>query len=318
VLLIFSFDAIGQDNPDGPPEAGRIGLSVYVPQQIDKITPGTANMLVNKLNQVITQRGFSGDTYFNRFIVTVNIVPLTKDILPTAPPMIAQTLEITFYIGDGERGTLFASKSITVKGVGTNETKSYIDAIKNIRPSDPGFDMFLEEGKTKIVNYYNTKCDAILTQAQMLTSQNSLEEAISLLSGVPDACPDCYNKCMEAVAPIYRLYIDRDCSMKLATATHLWNANQTIEAANEAGKLLSTIEPSAKCFKDVKVLADRISKRVKEINNNEWGYTLREQDLAGERIKAYRDISIAWAQRPQPEVRIQKTENYIKNWIDVH
>ena len=317
-LFIFCFDASAQDNANAPTEAGRIGLSVFVPQQVDKITSGTANMLINKLNQVVTQRGFAGDTYFNRFIVTVNIVPLTKDILPTAPPMIAQTLEITFYIGDRESGTLFASKSVTVKGVGTNETKSYIDAIKNIRPTDPAFDMFLDEGKSKIVNYYNTKCDAMLTQAQMLTSQNSLEEAIALLSGVPDTCMDCYNKCIDAIAPIYRLYIDRDCLMKLSAATHIWNANQTIEAANEAGKLLSTIEPSAKCFKDVKVLVNRISKRVKEINNNEWGYVLRQQDLAGERIRAYRDISIAWAQRPQPEIRIQKTENYIKNWIDVH
>ena len=318
-LLTFSLGAFAQNDVNNPPETGRIGLSVIIPQQVDRITEGTGNMLVNKLNQVITQRGFAGDTYFNRFIITANIVTLTKDYLATAPPMIALTLEITFYIGDSESGTLFASKSVTVKGVGTNETKAYIDGIKNIRPSDPSFDMFLDEGKSKIINYYSTKCDAMLTQAQMLTSQNSLEEAIALLSGVPDACMDCYNKCMDAVAPIYKLYIDRDCSMKLAEATHIWNANQTIEAANEAGRLLSTIEPSAKCFKDVKGLADRISRRVKEINNQEWAYVLREQDLKFERVRAYRDIAIAWAKnRPRPIIRVEKTENYIKNWINIH
>ena len=324
VIILFVFitlciSAFAQENQNAPPETGRIGLSVYIPQQVDRITPGTGNMLVNKLNQVVTQRGFAGDTYFNRFIVTANIVTLTKDYLATAPPMIALTLEITFYIGDCEGGTLFASKSVTVKGVGTNETKAYIDAIKNIKPSDPSFDMFLEEGKSKIINYYSTKCDAILAQAQMLTSQNSLEEAIALLSGVPDACVDCYNKCMEAIGPIYTLFIDRDCQMKLAEATHIWNANQTIEAANEAGKLLSSIEPGAKCFKDVKGLADRITKRVYEINKQQWAYVLREQDLKFERLRAYRDISIAWARnRPRPIIRVERTENYIKNWININ
>src|ERR1035437_9441121 len=172
VITLFAFitlclSAFAQDNLNAPPETGRIGLSVYIPQQVDRITPGTGNMLTNKLNQVVTQRGFAGDTYFNRFIVTANIVTLTKDYLATAPPMIALTLEITFYIGDGEGGTLFASKSVTVKGVGTNETKAYIDGIKNIRPSDPSFDMFLDERKSKIINYYSTKCDAILAQAQI-------------------------------------------------------------------------------------------------------------------------------------------------------
>lgn len=323
VITLFAFitlclSTFAQDNLNAPPETGRIGLSVYIPQQVDRITPGTGNMLTNKLNQVVTQRGFAGDTYFNRFIVTANIVTLTKDYLATAPPMIALTLEITFYIGDSESGTLFASKSVTVKGVGTNETKAYIDGIKNIRPSDPSFDMFLDEGKSKIINYYNTKCDAMLKQAQMLASSNNLEDAIELLMGVPDACMDCYDKCMEAIAPIYQLYIDRDCQLKLAEATHIWNANQTIDAANAAGKLLSTIEPRAKCFKDVKGLADRISKRVYEINKSEWAYVLREQDLKFERIRAYRDIAIARANRPRPIIRVERTENYIKNWININ
>ncbi|NWJ50253.1 MAG: hypothetical protein HXX14_05265 [Bacteroidetes bacterium] len=322
VLVTLCFGAYGQDNVNNASENGRIGLTAYVPQQVDKISEGTGNMLVNKLNQIATQNGFAGDAYFSRFILTANIVPLTKDILATAPPMIALTLEITLYIGDSEGGTLFASKSITLKGVGTNETKAYIDAIKKIRPSDPQFDSFLEEGKSKIINYYNTKCDAILKQAQVLTNTNNLEEAIELLMGIPDVCMDCYNKSMEAVAPIYQQLIDRDCQKKLAEATHIWNANQTIEAANEAGRLLSTIEPRAACFRDVKTLANRISKRVYEIDKREWNFVLREQQinsqLESEKIRAYRDVAIARARRRPPVTVIEHKDYIIKNWINIH
>ncbi len=322
VFLTLCLGAFAQDNVNNTSENGRIGLSAYVPQQVDKITEGSATMLVNKLNQIITQHGFAGDAYFDRFIITANIVPLTKDILATAPPMIAQTLEITLYIGDSEGGTLFASKSITLKGVGTNETKAFIDAVKKIRPSDPQFDSFLEEGKSKIINYYNTKCDAILKQAQVLATTNNLEEALELLMGVPDVCMDCYNKSLEAVAPIYQQLIDRDCQKKLSEATHIWNANQTVEAANEAGRLLSTIEPRAACYRDIKALANRISKRVFELDKREWNFVLREQQigfqLQTERIRAYRDIAIAYARRRPPVTIIEHKDYIIKNWINIH
>ena len=186
-LGTFCLGGYAQNNDPNTSENGRIGLRVYVPQQVDKITDATGNMLVNKLNQIVTQNGFAGDAYFDKFILTANIVPETKDYLSTAPPMTALTLDVTLYIGDGDDGTLFSSKSISVKGVGTNETKAYIEAIKNIRPSDPAFKSFLDEGKSKIVNYYKLKCDAILAQAQMLASTNNLEEAMEALMCVPDS-----------------------------------------------------------------------------------------------------------------------------------
>ena len=123
---------------------------------------------------------------------------------------------------------------------------------------------------------------------------------------------------MEAIAPIYQAYIDRDCQMKLAEATHIWNANQTVAAANAAGQLLSVIEPRAACFKDVKILADRISKRVFELDKREWAYKLRQLEQVSELIKAYRDIAIAWAKnRPRPIIKVERTNTYIKNWINI-
>ena len=319
LLITLYIDALAQNEVSNTLENGRIGLSAYVPQQVDKISPGTANMLTTKLNQIATQNGFAGDPYFQLFILTANIVPITKDYLSTAPPMTAVTLEITLYIGESENGTLFASKSITVKGVGTNETKAYIEAMKGIRSSDPAIKAFVEEGKSKIVNYYKMKCDAILAQAQAMVSVNQYEDAIETLCSVPDACMDCYTKCMDAIAPIYQAYIDRDCQMKLAEATHIWNANQTVAAANAAGQLLSQIEPRSACFKDVKTLADRISKRVFELDKREWAYKLRQLEQVSELIRAYRDIAIAWAKnRPRPVIKVERTNTFIKNWININ
>ena len=76
--------------------------------------------------------------------------------------MIAMNMTFTFYIGDGIEGRKFASRSISVKAVGTNETKAYNEGIKQIRVSDPELIALIEEGKKKIVEYYTTHCDAVI------------------------------------------------------------------------------------------------------------------------------------------------------------
>lgn len=290
-IVLLGFNGFSQAKSE---DMGRIVLAAYVPQQVDKMSDAARTMLTNKLSQIVTANGMGGSAMNERFIITANIVTLTKDLTATAPPMTALGLEVTFYIGDGIEGTKFASKSVQVKGVGTNETKAYIEAIKQIKTNDPSYASFIEEGKQKIIKYYEDKCDFIIKDAKSLAGQNKLEEAIYKLSSVPDVCKTCYDKCLAAIAPIYKQKIDRDCKLKLSEATNTWNASQDAAAAESAGAILSSIEPEAACFAEAKALASKIQKRVIEIDKREWNYKLKEQQQTSELIKAYRDIGVAY------------------------
>ncbi len=293
-VAALGFGSMAQNNAGKSDDAGRITLAAYVPAQVDKMGEAARNMLTNKLNQIVSQNGLGGSAANERFIITANIVTVSKDITPTAPPMTALNLDITLYIGDGIEGTKFASKTISVKGVGSNETKAYIEGIKMIKTNDPSYAAFLDEGKNKIMKYYNTKCDFIIKDAQSLATQNQQDEAIYKLTSVPDVCKECFEKCIAAVAPIYKQKIDRECKLKLAEATNLWNANQDVNSANSCGDILSSVEPSSACFKDVQALSNKIAARVKEIDKREWNYKLKEQAQTSEMIKAYRDVGVAY------------------------
>ena len=48
----------------------------------------------------------------------------------------ALTLNVNLYIGDGFDGKKYATQTVTVKGVGINETKAYMDALKIFKNSD--------------------------------------------------------------------------------------------------------------------------------------------------------------------------------------
>jgi hypothetical protein len=313
LMLITCLGAYAQNTKGKSDDLARIALNTYIPDQIEGLTPGARNSLENKLSQIATANGMGGSVFNPRFIITSNIVVLTKDITPTAPPMQAYTLEITLYIGDGIEGTLFASHSVTLKGVGENETKAYMAALKNLKTNDPQYQTFIEKGKTKIIEYYNSRCDFIIKEAQSLASQSQYDAAIFKLTSVPEVCADCFNKCMDAVAPIFQQRIDKDCLIRLAAANNIWSANQDVNSANSAGEVLAFIDPQAACYKDAQALTEKMAKRVLEIDKREWNFKLKVQqdgvDISKAAISAARDVGVAYG-NGQPQSVVYNTRGW--------
>jgi hypothetical protein len=298
ILIVIGNNSFGQNTAKESDDAARITLAAFVPQQISQMPEAARSSLENKLSQIVTQNGLGGNAYNERFIITANINVVSKEFTPTAPPMQAYVLDVTLYIGDGVDGTIFASVSTQVKGVGQSETKAYISALNKLKTNDTKYQPFIETGKTKIIEYYNSKCNFIIKEAQTLTAQNEFEEAIFRLTSVPEVCKDCYDKCMDAVAPIYQKQIDRDCKIKLSEATNAWNANQNNNGANMASDYLSYIDPNASCYKEAQTLSSNISKKILEIEKREWSFKMKQQqdnvDVTKARIKAARDIGVAY------------------------
>ncbi|MES2812835.1 MAG: hypothetical protein V4670_10240 [Bacteroidota bacterium] len=291
-IVGFSTIAIAQDTKSD--ELGKIALATYIPAQ-ESMSEQATNMLTNKLNQIISTNGIANSSYNSRFIITANANVMTKDLIASAPPMTALTLDVTLYIGDGIDGKKFASKSITVKGVGTNETKAYIDAMKNINQNDAGIQTFVTNSKNKIVEYYKATCNQLIKESQLLDKQNMFEEAIFKLTSVPAECTECYNKTMAVIPAIYKKLIDRDCKAKVMEANNLWNATQDYNTAITVGEILSSIDPSAACVNEAKALSAKVGKRVIEIDKREWNLNYeKEVGLQKDLIKAYRDVGVAY------------------------
>jgi hypothetical protein len=303
---ILGLQCIAQNELGKTDDYGRIVLNTYVSDQIENLPASAEGMLANKLSQIVTTHGLGGTAIFPRFIITPNIIVVTKDITATAPPMVALNLEITFYIGDGIDGTKFATTSVYAKGVGKTEAKAYISAIKQIKPGNPAFGKFIEKGKNKIIEYYNSRCDFIIKEAESLASQDRYGEAIYLLSSVPEITKECFDKAMDAVGPIYQKLIDRECLMKLAEARNAWNAGLDRSAADAAAFYLSGIEPRAACFDEAAAFSNEIGKRVYELDQREWNFRMKVQqdnvDLRRATIEAARAVGVAYGNN-QPDIQ---------------
>ena len=310
---VLFYSAQAQNNLGKSDDLARIVISSYVSDQVEGISDITMQSLSNKLDQITTNAGMGGTD--SRFIITPSVSVLNKEVTSTTPTMIALSLNVTFYIGDGIDGTKFSSYSIATKGVGTTETKAYLMAFKNIKTNDPGFATLIEKGKAKIIEYYNSKCDFLIKQGQTLAAQDKYDEAIYSLTQIPEVCKDCYMKAMDAVTPIYKAKAEKQCKILLTKARSAWASGQDVNAANAVSETLGQIDPNTSCYPEVKKLVQEVGKRVKELDQREWNFKLKEQqddvNIRMATIKAARDIGVAYGNN-QPKV-VYKT-SIIRTW----
>ena len=274
-ILILTFAAITSNAQVKLDDFGRIVLNTYLPDNI-AIPTEAKNLLLTKLNQITSNNGMGGSQSNPRFIITANVNVGTKDIIAGPPQMIAQNLDVTLFIGDAITNTIFTNTTLSLKGVGTNENKAFIEALKTINPKNKEVLAFLEEGKTKIINYYSTNCDFIIKDAQTLVKQEKYDEAICQLSLVPDVCKDCYFKCLDTLTQIYQQKIDADCKVKFNEAKVTWTAAQTPNGAEKAGDILSTIKSMANCQTDVTAFIKTIDAKLKADEKARWQFKMKQ------------------------------------------
>ena len=299
IAIVFSSLSFAQNNHAKSDDIARISIAPIVPQQIEGMPRAARKMLKNKLQKIVTKNGLGSVN--SQFILTANISVVSKEVTPTAPPMIAMNLEISFFITDYTNKAVFATTSIEKKGVGKNETKAYIQALKTIKYKDPQFKAFLDDGKKKIVEYYNSNCDFIIKEAQTLSSAKEYGAAIYKLVSVPNVCKECFDKCMEEVKPIFKLYEDQKCGENIAKAKASWAKLD----ANEASAYLSNITPDASCYPEAQKLVDEIRKKMLADEKKEWDFKMKvwddSVDIEKQKIDAYREVGVAQAEN-QPDV----------------
>ncbi len=197
--LLFPLSTFAQNNQGKADDAGRIAIT---PQVNDQTIPqGAKNLLLNKMKQICTKNGMSGDGENPFFIMDASIDVLSKELTSTAPPMHALNMQINFFIKDAS-GAIFGQTSYEAKGVGQNETKAYMAGIKNINVNSGQFKSMVEQGKAKILEFYNSQCDFIISKAKALQKQGSNGEAIKVLKSVPPVCKECYDMCMDVMSEI--------------------------------------------------------------------------------------------------------------------
>jgi hypothetical protein len=110
------------------------------------------------------------------------------------------------------------------------------------------------------------------------------------------------------IAATYQRQIDYECEQLLIKSNSVWNVKQNFDAAQEVSSYLVKIVPGSKCYGEAESLNQKMGQRIREIDQREWNFRLKQQqddiDIQKATIQAARDIGVAYGEN-QPNVQYQ-------------
>ena len=287
-----------------------ISMYVYTPEQSESIPQPSIDYLSNSLTIAVTTDGLAAQNeYLTQFLLMPDVNIAAKNTFATTQQQVVLILDVNLQVIDNNSGTVYASTTINLKGVGTNETKAYNSAFRSINKYNAKIKGLVSTAKEKIIAYYEAESGNIINNALLLAEKRNYEEAFYLLSMIPPQCSK-YEKAISASMDVWEKYKDVSSSKNLEKARAVWVANQDIDAANMAGVYLSSILPDCRCYGDAQVLYKDIKAKVGEL----WRFEIKQYDTEAElrkaKIQAFQAIGVAYGKGQQPSIIITKSRKH--------
>lgn len=313
ITMIMAVSAFAQTYSDG-----KVSFFSVANNQSGIMPSATVTVLESKMQQMATADGYGSSERCDRFVIVAKPSVVTKDVASTTPPRINQTVEITFVVGDILENKTYASCSLTLTGIGINETKAWNIAIAKINPANSEAKAMLTEAFDKIKTYYSSNCNSIVAKAEATAELGNFDEAIASLMSVPDICTECYTQALQKAAEIYQHKIDVEGATLLSKAKSVWSTSPGPHGAQKAFAYLSQIVPASASFEAKDTFEHQIAAKLSADEQRKWEENrkryndelkLRQKELHNVHqrqmaaIAACRSIADKWAEN-QPQTKV--------------
>lgn len=290
------------------------GISLKAVVADDDIPAAAVKNIEIKLQRALAANGIGDNDYTQRFVLSAKVDVLQNDVMPSNPPRVSKKLDLTLMVGDVVENKIYETCTISLAGIGTNDTKAFVSAFSRVNPENEALQTMLAAAKEEIVAYYEDNCDYIISNANSLAGQRKYDEAIAGLMSVPEVCKDCYERCQAAAAEIFKQRLDADCTALLNEAKNEWMHSKDAESAAKVAGIISRIDPLWPDYLEVVKLRDEISAKLSADEKREWDMMVKkyedEQQFKQNIVDACREIGVAWG-RNQPQT---VTKNVTRLW----
>lgn len=289
--LISSFGSIAQNAGD----VGKIALSIVVPENAEGLEPAHTSKLETKISQIITKYGLAATGYDNNFIVYPKLAIYDNSVVEGGMQnIIIITADLSLFMKQVDNNIMYATVNIPLKGSGSNKQNALTNAISMIPVDHPSFKKFVETGKLKIVQYYESKCTDIIKKSDAYVKMKKYEDAIGLLMTVPEEVSECHHKILDKAVVAYKAYQTQICSEMIQKAKTSLAANDYKGALN----ILSEIDPSSACYKSAQELASIAGSKIDAEEKKRWDFKMKQYNdainLKNKRIQAIKEIAVAY------------------------
>ncbi len=175
-----------------------------LPPSSENIGDDAASLLYGRLNQAVSLNGIGSTDNSNKFLLVSSVTVLSIEQTTTVPVNYVAEIEVALFLVDNSRKLLMSQETLTKKGVGENETKAVLEAVKSIKSRDPKLKKMITVGKDRIVEYYNAECETVVKTINAYLECGMVEEALNELNAIPqiDGNTGCYDNTLNILSKI--------------------------------------------------------------------------------------------------------------------
>lgn len=272
----------------------ELQIAAMVDDQMGNIPAEASAQMETVLTRLANANGVTKDITYAQFILTAKVDVLDKHIVAGPPQQVVNNLGVTLYIADAINKQKYANTYIEVNGVGKSETKSYINALHNLKPQNADIVRFIDSAKKKILAYYDRQYPNIIKEAERKASLQQYEEAVALCTAIP-ICSKGGEAAQKAGLKIYTKYRDLINQNILTQAKAVWAADQSPEAAAEVARLLAMIDPESSSYAQATTFMNDVRKQTR----SDIDFEMREKyhdevAIQKQTISAMRDVGVAY------------------------
>lgn len=249
LLYLISKNAFAQTT-DSDDEFGKLNIAIVMPGEIEGFNNGQLKKIETKMLALLSQSGIASRATSSG-VVMYPVISIFNEqtINPGLEKITIIDGEITLFIKQIDDKLVFSTFTKRVKGSGRTRDLAINNLISLIPSRSDEYSDFVSKAKNKIIEYYNKRCDMLITKAEQLSKSNDHVQAISMLFNIPSETA-CFKKAQEKSLEIYRNYQNYTCATFVSQAKAKLEGNKY----DEGFAILSKVDPSSSCAKEVEAL----------------------------------------------------------------
>lgn len=261
-LLCFATSGLGQS-------VSVIGFSSWLKEPIKELNEENNHALKVKIDQIIARNGAGATSALSTiFVIYPEFVITNSDVVKSGiSSFTIVRAELTLFAVNRADMSNYGSVVLSLEGNGKNEQACIRSMISRIQATNPLIARMVNSAREKIVDYYVTQTPTLLAKAKSLNDRNRPNEAIALLSMIPEGV-DNYPMIAEQMSSIYMKMQD-----KLATkAIQEAKSKIALREYEEALTILLNVDPTCSASKQAFKMIDQIKQTIDNQENQAMEY----------------------------------------------
>ena len=259
--------------------------------------------LLSKLGSQLSQVGYRGIN-ISRFIALLKIEPVKKDF-NGQHVMISYQIDIS--LQDLMLQQSYGNHSQKIMGMGLSEGQAILDAANNMNLKNSGFAENLRAAVNEMVEYYNSNCESVLSQAKANADAGNYNEAFALMYQLPKSKNlSCNSQYKNLYSSLLKQQTSQLCQNAIQEANREWATNPNATGAADAAATLTGLTLTPECLKDLKTLLAEIkSKKLNdEVDEKKLQVKIFDSNTALEkdRISAMGSVAAAYYKSQIPTI----------------